>query len=214
MESGDGMKLFCLGDSLTFGFGVPRAARWTTLLEREIGWDVVNLGINGDTTAGMLSRLAPQVLSEIEGRAGRISSRVILMGGSNDVFFSGTDAQARANMAAMCHRLMGDGVRPMLGISLPVDWRNAPRQWAEAVDFEHAARVMEEYCAWLKRFGRAFNLPVVDFAADFTDGGEPKHELFLDGLHPNGEGHRLMAARMERALRPVPHGEDTREETV
>lgn len=194
------MKLYCLGDSLTFGYGVSRAVRWTSLLERSTGWQVENRGLNGDTTGGMLARLEPEVLRPIG--SDRAGSRVLLMGGSNDVFFSGTDAQARANMAAMCHRLMDVGMQPMVGISLPVDWRRAPAAWARTVDFELAARLMRAYCAWLVEFCRAFGLQAVDFAADFTDrDGQPVSALFLDGLHPNGEGHRLMAARMEAALR-------------
>lgn len=199
------MKLFCLGDSLTFGFGMSRNVRWTTLVEQETGWQVVNRGINGDTTGGMLARLGPEVLTEIgSDRSQRLESRILLMGGSNDVFFSGTDAQARANMAAMCQRLMGEGLEPFVGISLPVDWTQAPRPWAQVVDFEQSARLMKDYCAWLKTFCRVFGLTVVDFAQDFiTPGGEIRHDLFWDGLHPNAQGHRLMADRMKQAILPL-----------
>ena len=199
------MKLFCLGDSLTFGFGMSRSVRWTTLIEREMDWQVVNRGINGDTTGGMMARLGPEVLDAIgQDRTSRLSSRILLMGGSNDIFFSGTDAQARANMAGMCQRLMGEGLEPMVGISLPVDWAHAPRQWAQVVDFPQAARLMEGYCAWLRQFCRVFGLPVVDFARDFTGAdGQPVHELFWDGLHPNAQGHRLMADRLKAALLPL-----------
>lgn len=199
------MKLYCLGDSLTFGFGMSRNVRWTTLVEQETGWQVVNRGINGDTTGGMLARLGPEVLDHIGlERTQRLESRILLMGGSNDVFFSGTDAQARANMAAMCQRLMGEGLEPFVGISLPVDWTQAPKPWAQVVDFEQSARRMRDYCAWLKQFCRVFGLNVVDFAQDFiTPDGEIKHELFWDGLHPNAQGHRLMADRMKQALLPL-----------
>ena len=198
------MKLYCLGDSLTFGFGMSRNVRWTTLVEQEAGWQVINRGINGDTTGGMLARLGPEVLDHIgSDRASRLDSRILLMGGSNDVFFSGTDAQARANMAGMCQRLMGEGLEPFVGISLPVDWIRAPQQWAQVVDFQQAARRMQEYSAWLKQFCAVFGLPVVDFARDFVDAdGNPVHELFLDGLHPNAQGHRLMADRLKAALLP------------
>lgn len=199
------MKLFCLGDSLTFGFGMSRNVRWTTLVEQETGWQVVNRGINGDTTGGMLARLGPDVLAEIgHDRSRRLESRILLMGGSNDVFFSGTDAQARANMAAMCQRLMGEGLEPFVGISLPVDWTQAPRPWSQVVDFEQSARLMKDYCAWLKQFCRVFGLSVVDFAQDFiTPDGEIRHELFWDGLHPNAQGHRLMADRLKQAILPL-----------
>lgn len=199
------MKLYCLGDSLTFGFGMSRNVRWTTLVEQETGWQVVNRGINGDTTGGMLARLGPEVLADIgQDRTQRLESRILLMGGSNDVFFSGTDAQARANMAAMCQRLMGEGLEPFVGISLPVDWTQAPRPWAQVVDFEQSARLMVDYCAWLKQFCRVFGLSVVDFARDFiAPDGEIRHELFWDGLHPNAQGHRLMADRLKQAILPL-----------
>lgn len=199
------MKLYCLGDSLTFGFGMSRNVRWTTLVEQETLWQVVNRGINGDTTGGMLARLGPEVLADIgQDRARRLESRILLMGGSNDIFFSGTDVQARANMAAMCQRLMGEGIPPLVGISLPVDWTMAPRQWAQVVDFEQSARLMVDYCAWLKQFCQVFGLNVIDFAQDFTGpDGEVRHELFWDGLHPNAQGHRLMANRLKQAILPL-----------
>lgn len=199
------MKLYCLGDSLTFGFGIPRNMRWTTLVEQESCWQVVNRGINGDTTGGMLSRLGSEVLDPItQDRTQRLDSRILLMGGSNDVFFSGTDAQARANMAAMCQRLMGEGLEPFVGISLPVDWTQAPAPWGQVVDFERSARLMQDYCAWLKQFCTVFCLPIIDFAQDFfTPDGQIRHDLFWDGLHPNAQGHRLMAERMKQALLPL-----------
>ncbi len=40
---------------------------------------------------------------------------VLLMGGSNDIFFSGTDTGARANMGAMLNQLLSTGVHTMIG---------------------------------------------------------------------------------------------------
>ena len=107
-------------------------------------------------------------------------------------------------MAAMCQRLMGEGMPPLVGISLPVDWTLAPRQWAQVVDFEQAARLMTGYCHWLRQFCQVFGLTVVDFARDFIGpDGEIRHELFWDGLHPNAQGHRLMADRLKQAILPL-----------
>ena len=51
------MKLICIGDSLTFGYGVRPSQRWTRLCAQETGWEIVNEGISGDTTGGMLVQL-------------------------------------------------------------------------------------------------------------------------------------------------------------
>ena len=72
------MIIACLGDSLTYGYGIPRPKVWTTLLARRTGIDVRNCGINGDTTGGMLARFHPQVV-----QAG--ADAVLIMGGFNDL---------------------------------------------------------------------------------------------------------------------------------
>ena len=74
-------KLICLGDSLTFGLRVPQSQTWPRLVQ-ETGVEVINLGICGDTTGGMLSRLQT-VLRE----HGTTQAYVLIMGGSNDIFF-------------------------------------------------------------------------------------------------------------------------------
>ena len=82
------MKLICIGDSLTFGYGVRPSQRWTRLCAQETGWEIVNEGISGDTTGGMLVRLRA-LLAERDICVQR--PLVLLMGGANDIFFSGTD---------------------------------------------------------------------------------------------------------------------------
>ena len=125
---GKNTKLICIGDSLTFGYGVHLSQRWTRLCAQETGWELVNEGINGDTTGGMLARMQGGVLAELrEGGLGADRPYVLLMGGSNDVFYSGSDAAARGNMGAMIHKLFSVGVLPVVGIPLPADAPHAPR---------------------------------------------------------------------------------------
>ena len=196
-------KLICLGDSLTFGYGVRASQRWTHLCAQHTGWKIVNEGVSGDTTGGMLARLAARVLPELRsGSADEPFQRILLMGGTNDVFYSGSDVSARANMGAMIHQLFSVGVLPMVGIPLPADAPHAPRAWAAAVDFEAAERTMKGYCAWLKRYCTAFGVPYIDFCADFlSPDGSIRSELLLDGLYPTPEGHRQMARRLSAQLK-------------
>lgn len=110
------MKLICIGDSLTFGYGVRPSQRWTRLCAQETGWEIVNEGISGDTTGGMLVRLRA-LLADRDICVQR--PLVLLMGGANDIFFSGTDTGARANMGAMLNQLLSLGVHTMIGIPTP-----------------------------------------------------------------------------------------------
>ena len=175
--------LYCLGDSLTFGPGVHHSEKWTTLAGG------VNLGVPGDTTAGMLARL--------QGLLAQKPRNVLLLGGTNDIFFTGSDLCARNNMAAMVHQLTAAGCRVLVGIPLPIVPEAAPQKWAALADFHAAANILEDYCRWLKVFCEAFDIPTVDFYSDYVN----RPELFADGLHPNAEGHKLMAKRLQEALK-------------
>lgn len=50
-------RVLALGDSLTAGFGATPAESWPARLGELTGWQVVNEGVNGDTTAGALGRI-------------------------------------------------------------------------------------------------------------------------------------------------------------
>lgn len=57
------MKIVCLGDSLTYGYGVPRKDGWVSLAAQATGHTLVNKGVSGDTTGGMLARFARDTAS-------------------------------------------------------------------------------------------------------------------------------------------------------
>ena len=193
------MKVICIGNSLTFGYGVRPSQRWTRLCAQETGWEIVNEGISGDTTGGMLVRLRA-LLAERDICVQR--PLVLLMGGANDIFFSGTDTGARANMGAMLNQLLSTGIHTMIGVPTPICAENAPPAWAAVVDFRSAERQLEQYCAWLRRFSKCFGAECIDFRADFFDpNGRLKRELLLDGLHPTPEGHQIMARRLSAHLK-------------
>ena len=191
-------QLICLGDSLTFGYGVCPRERWLNLAAEESGWRLWNRGICGDTTGGMLVRLRELLLSP------RKPGAVMIMGGANDIFYSGSSAAARANMGAMLQQLLTAGVLPLAGIPMPIvpDWH--PEEWGAVVDFERADSLLSDYAGWLAEYCRVFRVPAVDFRPAFLDeAGCVRRELFLDGLHPNATGHRRMAELVVARLREL-----------
>ena len=55
-------RIVVLGDSLTAGFGLPREDAFPARLEAALraeghGWQVIDAGVSGDTSAGGLARL-------------------------------------------------------------------------------------------------------------------------------------------------------------
>ncbi|MCC8166290.1 MAG: GDSL-type esterase/lipase family protein [Planctomycetes bacterium] len=209
------MKILCLGDSLTFGTGVARKDSWTFLAQERLGVRLVNRGIPGDTTGGMLARFLPEVE--------KVKPAVVsLMGGFNDIFFGGNDGPARANIAAMVHQSAARSLPVVVATPVPLDVATAPAAWADAVDFFAAQETGRDYAEWLRRFCAAFAVPLVDFWALFEEPEQRRlgADLYVDGLHPNGRGHALMAdlycrnvekiVRTETFRRLFPHSFATR----
>lgn len=200
------MELICLGDSLTFGYGVRMPQRWTSLAAKDSGWQIVNHGISGDTSGGMLVRLRTQILTDARFSGFRPDRpEIMLMGGVNDIFYSGSDISARSNMGAMIHELLALGISPIIGIPMKTDFRYFPDAWRPLVDVETAAKLIENYDEWLLTFCRAFGIKrIVDFRPDFLlPDGSVNMTLFADGLHPNADGHRLMSDRLTAILKSI-----------
>ena len=190
--------IICLGDSLTYGYGVRRAQCWTELAAEMSGWNVVNRGICGDTTGGMLVRLREILREEIGERDERC---FLLMGGCNDIFFSGSSTGARENMAAMAHQLFAEGEMPLIAVGPGIADGSYPSMWSDLVDFPEAGKVIRQYYEWLERFCSSFGVRMIDFRGDFRDReGKVRAELYLDGVHLNPEGHRVMAERVAKVL--------------
>ena len=193
-------KLIFLGDSLTFGYGVRRAECWAALTAGALGCEAVNLGISGDTAAGMLCRLQTQVLPQLKDTGIAPLPPVFLLGGGNDIIYTGTDAGARSHMGAIVQQLLSAGAQPIVLSPLPMAADALAPQWRAMLPPE-AASLFRQYRTWLADFCRAFRVPYIDLqAALLTSDGKPMPELYLDGLHPTAEGHRRIAAQLLAAL--------------
>lgn len=180
------MKIICLGDSLTYGMGVPRKSCWVSLTAQATGHTLINRGICGDTTGGMLARYERDVLSQSPNAA-------ILLGGGNDIVSSEDTKAARANLFSMMNQASAAGILPILATPLPYDVANMSPDWAALTDWVRADDLCREYAAWICLLGKTFGVPVVDFHALFCALPGPRSDWYLDGLHPNEGGQRRMA---------------------
>lgn len=180
--------IVCLGDSITAGYGVPRSKAWPALLAEKIGCGVVNAGINGDTTGGMLARFQREV-------AGSGARALCIMGGFND-FALGVDAgTVQANLFALVQQCFALHIRPVLGIPIPI---HPPITFPRLTSLcaEKGQAGMEPLRAWVHRLANDFNIAVLDFHGRFqqlSSNDSADSKLYLDGLHPSISGHYAMA---------------------
>jgi acyl-CoA thioesterase-1 len=110
--------ILVVGDSLSAEYGLVRGSGWVALLDQrlareQIGAEVVNASISGDTTSGRLARL-PTLLREHK------PGLVILELGGNDALRGLPLAQMKSNLAAIVERSKKSGARVLLvGMKMP-----------------------------------------------------------------------------------------------
>ena len=183
-------KLICHGDSLTQASDLDRPSIWPSRVADRLKIDVINSGIGGDTTAGLLSRFYPEVVDHHP-------DWVLLMGGTNDLWWDLDLRLIQANIFTMTCQADHNGIIPLVGLPPPILVKNARLQ-----DFAGPAGGYARFVEQLKMLVKALELaagqnevPCLDFHTPFLDdAGHPIEKYFLDdGLHPNQAGHHLMA---------------------
>lgn len=196
------MILYLLGDSVTFGLTVDYKHRFPNLFREKTGAVIRNYGEPGDTTSGMLARLVSEILPRMkQDLKDKEEPRILIMGGANDIIYTGGTATARANTGSMVQHLLSQGFMPYVGIPVSVDESIMPKEWKVLVNPGDLDRGQAEFRAWIKDFASVFNVPLIDMYSIFVDDNDKiRPELFTDGAHPNEEGHRLMADLLHKSL--------------
>ncbi len=179
-------RIVILGDSLTAGLGLPADQAYPALLqtrldERRNGWQVVNAGVSGDTSAGGLRRLD----WSLEGGAAIV---VIALGG-NDALRGLPAADLARNLDTAVQQAQAAGARVILaGMEAPPN---------TGPEYTRAFRAV--YPAIASSRGAT----LVPFLLDGVAGIESLNQA--DGIHPNQAGARLVAGTVWRVLEPVVH---------
>lgn len=155
------MKIACIGDSLTYGFGLSRRDAWPSILG-EFGLEGVNLGINGDTTYGMLARLSQNLISDR-------FTHCVIMGGTNDIWFGLDEQQILANLYTMAkhthhYQLSAAFITPppffvSKGI---LDKKDPWYLWPPQGGFASCQERIKSLCHQLLTLGKVSGIPVFD----------------------------------------------------
>jgi len=97
-----GSTVVALGDSLTYGYGANPKTAYPTVLAELSKWNVVNAGVNGDTSADVLTRV-----NEITEQ----NPDLVLLGvGGNDVLQRIAPDTTRANIIATIDTLQSNNI--------------------------------------------------------------------------------------------------------
>lgn len=179
-------KLVCLGDSLTEGYQIDPKIRWTKLLCNQIQLPIVNSGISGDLTSGMLARFQRDVVDHKP-------SHLIVMGGTNDLYFDLPNNLILSNIKAILRQTVYYGITPILGLPTPC-FKGSDFRSMYVNEDQFLSRILE-YRELLKTFSETDNQYLIDFADGMNE------EMFMnDGVHPNEQGQLIMAKNALKVL--------------
>lgn len=177
-------RIVAFGNSLTAGLGVAPDASYPAQLQRKLDeagypYRVVNAGVSGDTTAGGIRRVSWVLNSK--------PSIVILELGGNDGLRGLSLQETKTNLERIIQELQNASVTVVLaGMKLPPNYGK-----------EYTAGFEALYHALAKQY----HLTLIPFFLDGVAGSSSLNQA--DGIHPTGEGYRLIVEKVFPPLEPL-----------
>lgn len=174
-----GASVLALGDSITWGTGATPDTSYPAELARLTGWQVVNAGVPGDTSAGALARL-PALLQE------HAPQLVLVSIGGNDFLRRLPLADTRANIRAICQQAAAGAQVLLVAIPQPSALAAVARSLGDHPLYEELAdelRLPLHAGGWAKVLG------------------DPA--LRSDAIHANAQGYAQFARGLAQTLQEV-----------
>ncbi len=178
-------KIVVLGDSLSAGLGLLEVQSYPALLQDKLnvegyGWDVVNAGISGDTSAAGLQRI-DWALNE-----GNVRILVLELG-ANDGLRGLPVPEMKKNLAAIIERAQDKRISVLLaGMEAPPNY--GPEY---TVSFRQVYRDL----------AKQYKVTLLPFLLDRVAGNPALNQA--DGIHPNAGGAQIVADTVWNALKPM-----------
>jgi len=140
---------------------------------------IINKGVNGDTTGGMLGRFQGDVI-------GNSPRHVIILGGVNDVNINTAFDTTTANLESMYSRASQNGIKAVLCTILPVSGFTAAQK-----------NNIGKLNGWISGYASSHGLPLADLYGAMQDPARPGNLNPSydsgDGQHPNNAGYERIA---------------------
>jgi acyl-CoA thioesterase-1 len=175
-----------LGTSLTAGLGVEPDSAYPAVLQRRLDslglpWRVINGGVSGETSAGLLRRLPWQ----LQGPLGIV---VVETGGNDGL--RGLDVDStRANLDAIIRQVRAhDGTTRIVVVGMQAPPNMGPR-------------FTQRFGALFPDLARRERLTLIPFLLTGVAGVDSLNQA--DGIHPTPAGQRIVADNVWQVLGPM-----------
>lgn len=176
-----------LGTSLTDGYGLERDDAYPALIQQKVDsaglpWEVVNAGLSGEKSAAALQRVRGWLIRQP-------FDVLVIETGANDMLTGGDVGSMRANIQGIIDTVRA--ARPQARIVL-VGMLAAPNL---GPDYER------DFNAAFPALAEENRLTFIPFLLEGV-AAQPALNL-ADGIHPNEQGHQVVAQTVWKTLEPV-----------
>ncbi|XXQ68373.1 arylesterase [Neisseriaceae bacterium B1] len=172
---GSGGRVLALGDSLTAGYGANKGDDYPAQLAQITGWNVINGGISGDTSAQALARL-PELL-ELK------PDLVIISIGGNDFLRKLPESETRANISKIIEMVQAKNIDAVL-VAIPYFTAGA------------LLGSVSEHPLY-EDLAKQYKLPLLEGAWAEVLGDK---DMKSDQVHGNAKGYRFFAEEIAEFL--------------
>lgn len=180
------LRVLFLGDSITAGYGLDPDQAFPALLQRRadslgLAVDMVNAGLSGETSAGGLRRIGWLLRQPVD--------ILVLELGGNDGLRGVAVPDIRRNLEGIIDSLRARAPEArvvLAGMMIPPN-----------LGSEYTAAFRDVYPA----VARSRDAVLIPFLLE--DVGGVAERMLDDGIHPNAEGHAVMAETVWETLAPM-----------
>ena len=170
--------MLILGDSLSYGTGANQGEDYPSLLAKTTGWQIINEGVPGDTTAGGLERL-PALLEQDNPKL------LIVELGGNDFIHQLPQSDTIRNLKAILALAKAKGVKTIL-MAIP-EMSPLKAAFGNLSDHPLYETIAKETATPL----------VADVFSDVLS----DNTLKSDQIHPNAQGYAMVSKNMVTKLK-------------
>lgn len=187
------MKLVCIGNSVVRGAPGSREESFCAVLEQITDWEVINQGIEGQTTSELVARFEEDVIRHQP-------DMVLILNGPADFTFLGKiPEESGENFFAMANMAEEAGIFPILVTPMLTEPEVAAVKWLKGknVDYYAVNKKLEK----LREIFMAGPYSVIDLQQAYKSCMD-----FVDGLHPTGAGYRFIGEFLAPELNRLSQG--------
>lgn len=188
------IKIACLGDSITYGYGIDRDKCWVSLLPKMLGEDYqsINYGLISRTllSTGNYPYFKEEMINNFWNDQEDI---IIFMLGSNDTKINNWDYDRfEKEYKQLIERFLKKKKESKLYIMIP------PQIFNNDVDeLPNRDNLEKGVIPIINNLKEQYNLKVIDLYSLTKD----HEDWYIDTIHPNEIGHREIAKEIMRVIR-------------